>query len=180
MIQEEPLVYKITKVKNTSPKGIITFTVKQDKYEPDHDYVCLNTNSEDYGDMYADYYSSTVLPENKKEDFNYNEHTAVIESANGNVRIGTSKVLAIKIYDIEKNDITNEYSGAECIWEFDLEQNQQTNLIVVDNEYSSKENNEFKCKFKFIGDEQYIGNNINVSCTVNGMSANTSLNIIAL
>ena len=57
MLQKEPYVYKITKVKNTSQKGMITFTIKQDRFEPEHDYVSLDPDADDYGDMYADYYA---------------------------------------------------------------------------------------------------------------------------
>ena len=39
MPQEEPYVYKITKVKNTTPKGIINYTLKQDMCNDELDYV---------------------------------------------------------------------------------------------------------------------------------------------
>lgn len=183
MLQEKPWVYKITKVKNTSPKGIITFTIKQDRYDSQHDYVQLNPVMEDYGEMYADYYVSDVLP--KKEHDNIiqiKENTIVIESANYNVRIGTSKVLNAKIYDSEKNDITNEYLNSDFIWNAELIQTevQGEELISVDKDYCFKEGNKFKYKFKFNGDEQYLGKNINVTCTVENMSTNVLLDIIAL
>jgi hypothetical protein len=183
MLQEEPHVYIITKVDNTSPKGVITFTVKQDRYEPLHDYVCLDPDCEDYGDMYADYYSSDVIPEEHEENIINKEHyTMVIESSNYNVRIGTSKVLSVKIYDADNKDITNEYSKSECVWNFRLENAEeiQDKLIVVDKDYSLKDGNEFKCKFKFNGDEKYLGHNINVGCKIENMSAEISLDIIAL
>lgn len=182
MLQEEPYVYIITKVDNTSPKGVVTYTVKQDEYEPEHDYVSLNPNNDDYGDMYANYYSSDVLPEENKESFDYSKYTMVIESANYNVKLGNSKVLTAKIYDAENNDITKIYSGYECIWNINLEQSEdiQEQLIVVDECYSLKDGNEFKCKFKFNGDEQYLGNNINVTCQIDNMSTEVSLDIVAL
>lgn len=176
MLQKVPWTFIITKVNNTSPKGVITFTVKQDKFEPEHDYVCLDKNSEYYGDMYADYYSSNVLP------INNDKGSLVIEAPNYNVRLGTSKVLSVKIYDSENNDITNTYSGSQCIWDIEMEHvtDVQEELIIIDESYSAKDGNEFKCKFKFNGDEQYLENNIKVSCIIDNMAANVLLNIVAL
>ena len=88
MLQREPWTYIITKVDNTTPKGIITFTVKQDKFEPLHDYVQLNPNEPDYGDMYSDLLESDVVPcinENFDcKELKYNNHTIVIDSVNDN------------------------------------------------------------------------------------------------
>ena len=182
MLRPKPWVYKITKVDDTAPKGIIVFTVKQDRYEPEHDYVSLDPNNDDYGDMYANYYSSDAVPHNKEVDLEYKKHTMVIEAPSYNVKLGTSKVLTAKIYDAENKDVTDEYSGSECIWNFELESEveSQEELIIVDNDYKLKEGNEFKCKFKFNGDEQYINQNINITCTIGDISTNISLDIVTL
>ncbi len=181
MLQEEPWVYRITKVKNTSPKGIITFTVKQDIYEPEHDYVCLDPNDENYGEMYADYYVSDIVPDENLDDVK-NGYKIVIEAVNYNVKIGASKVLTAKIFDAEENDVTSDYSTSECVWSFELVKVReiQEELIVVDDDYSSKDGNKFKCKFKFNGDEKYIGHNINATCMIDNMSTEISLDIVAL
>ena len=183
MLQPEPYVFQITKVNNTSPKGMIIFTVKQDRYEKEHDYVCLDPNSENYGEMYADYYSSSIVPvEEELENNTSNNCNIVIEAANYNVKLGTSKVLTAKIYDAENNDVTNEYVDFECIWSCELaeEKTEQEELIIIDEKYSLKDGNKFKCKFKFDGDEQYLGQNINVTCKIDDMSTTVSLDIIAL
>ncbi len=191
MLQAEPYVYKITKVKNTSPKGIITFTVKQDRFEPDYDYVSLNPNNEDYGDMYADYYSSDFTPDiepcKNDEDFdcnqlNYDKYTMVIEAVSDKVKLGSSKVLNVKIYNAVNEDVTYEYINSECNWTFELndEEMNQEDLIIVDEEYSLKDGNKFKCKFKFNGDEKYLNYSINVTCKIENLSANFKLAIVAL
>lgn len=176
MLKKRPWVYKITKVDDTSTRGIITFTIKQDRYEPDHDYVSIDPNNEDYGDMYADYYSSAVLPNDNKRGF------IVIESQNYNIRLGSSKILSIKMYDSSNNDITDMYKGSKCNWKFELIQTKmiQEDLITIDEDYSKKNGNEFKCKFKFNGDEQYLGYNIKVSCTIDDMTADVLLDIVPL
>ena len=181
MLQKEPYVYQITKVKNTHPKGIIAFTVKQDRFEPEHDYVSLNPESDDYGDMYADYYSSTIVPNEDVEDIESDGRRLSIEAASYNVKLGASKVLNVKVYDLNNNDVTNEYSDYECIWNVEMDNLEDINyLIVVDDDYSLKEENKFKYKFKFNGNERYLNNNINVTCKIDNMSTTISLDIIAL
>ena len=56
----------------------------------------------------------------------------------------------------------------------------QENLIEIDEKYNSKDGNKFKCKFKFNGDEQYLGYNIKVSCTIDDMTSNVLLDIVPL
>lgn len=177
MLQEDPYVYRITKVKNTSPKGIITFTVKQDRFDVNNDYICMDINSSDYGEMCADYYTTNVIPSN---EIPINaEEKATIEAANNLVRIGSSKVLTFKVYDANNQDVTNKYSGFLCSWKFNLT-GEDNNLIIQDEDYSLKDGNEFKCKFKFAGNEKYIGKNIIVICSIGEISSSITLNITAL
>lgn len=182
MLQREPWTYIVTKVDNTTPKGIITFTVKQDRYEPEHDYIQMDPNKPDYGDMYADYWSSNVPPQKGKEDVIHKEHKLIIEAPNYNLKLGYTKILTAKIYDANNNDITDMYKDSECIWNFKLE-NVDLNrkkLIVIDEDYKLKEGNKFKCKFKFDGDEQYLQHNITVTCQIDDLIANVKLDVTTL
>ena len=182
MLQKEPWTYKITKVDNTTPKGIVTFTVKQDKYEPLHDYVQLDPNADDYGDMYPDYYSSAVFPERNEEDVLHKKCKLVIEAPNYHIKLGNSKILTAKIYDATGRDVTSVFKDSECIWNFkldDMEINRKK-LIVIDNDYSLKEGNEFKCKFMFDGDEQYLEHKIVVTCQIDELTTEVLLDVITL
>lgn len=216
MFRKKPWVYKITKVDDTAPKGIIVFTVKQDIFDPERDYVGTDPNGEDYGDMYANYKfiddyadinKSDIPPcDNDSFDCNklkYEQYTLILDAANDKIKIGTSKVLSAKIYDGNKVDITGECLDLECSWSFELwektqrwENNQlkydwsvidknpvRNGLIVIDETYmvKAKENKEFKCKFKFNGDEQYLNcYAINVTCKIGSMSSNILLDIVTL
>ena len=40
--------------------------------------------------------------------------------------------------------------------------------------------NKFKCKFKFLGDEKYLSQNLTVKCTVGKLESNIILDITAL
>lgn len=182
MLQKEPWTYIVTKVNNTTPKGIVTFTVKQDRYEPEHDYVQLNPNEPDYGDMYPDYWSSNILPKQSEENVLYKKGKLAIEAQNYKVKLGYSKVLTAKIYDSEDNDITDIYKDSKCVWDFNLENVNlvRKKLVVIDEDYSLKEGNKFKCKFKFDGDEQYLRHNIIVTCQIDDMIANVPLDVVTL
>ena len=186
MLQKEPWTYIVTKVNNTTPKGTITFTVKQDRYEPEHDYVQLDHTALDYGDMYADYYSSTVnICENDNFDCTkqtYNKYTVVIEAPNYNLKLGAYKILTAKVYDAENNDVTNMFKDSKCIWDFKLDEANliRKKLVIVDENYSLKEDNKFKCKFKFDGDEQYLSHKITASCQIENLTANVSLDVLNL
>ena len=188
MLQKEPWVYKITKVNNTTPKGIITFTVKQDRFSPDTDYVQLDPSAPDYGDMYADLNVSDVgVCENDNFDcdnLQYLQHVLIIESVNNTVKLGATKVLTAKIYDGENNDVTDMYINNQCDWKFtgtneDLVVNKESWL----DEYYDDNGNQkyrFKCKFKFTGDETCLGSNLNVACNIEGLSSNILLDIKTL
>lgn len=182
MLRKEPLTYRITKVDDTTPKGNIIFTVKQDKYEPEHDYVQLDPNAHDYGDMYPDYWSSNVLPEKDEKDTLYKKYRLSIEAPNYNIKLGNTKVLTAKIYDAENNDITDVYKNSECLWDFKMEDVNlnRKKLIIIDKAYSLKEGNKFKCKFKFDGDEQYLRYNITVTCQIDDLVADVRLDVITL
>ena len=186
MLQKEPWTYKITKVNNTTPKGIVTFTVKQDKFEPEHDYVQMDPNADDYGDMYPDYYDSDVkscINDNFDcKSLNYNKYTIVIESVNNKVKLGMSKVLTAKIYDADNNDVSDMFKNSQCVWDFKLDDItlNRKELFIIDNNYSLKKENKFKCKFMFDGDEKYLEHNITVMCQIEDMLANIQLDIVAL
>lgn len=193
MLQKEPWVYRITKVNNTTPKGIVTYTVKQDRYNQERDYVQLDVNAKDYGDMYADYYKSDVIPDINnnfdKDQITYDKYTLIIEAVNNNVRLGSAKVLYAKIYDGQNNDVTELYKDSECIWDIKgVDFLDKENDLIMDKEFIFDEYYDenqqvkyrFKCKFKFVGDELYLDDQINVTCKIEDLSSNILLDIIAL
>lgn len=175
MLQEEPYAYKVSKIKNTSPKGIITVTVEQDRFDSNKDYVNLET-----GEMYADYYSSAVIPE---EENTQEENTDIlsIEAISYNVRIGGSKVVYVKILDKDGNDVTNTYDGSQLEWALKVKNDEfaENSLIEIDEAYRYKDGNQYKCKFKFNGNEDYINKRVVITAKLNNLSANADINITA-
>ena len=180
MLQDEPFAYKVSKIKNTSPKGIVTITVEQDRFNKQTDFVDNNPNSPTYGEMYANYYSSTIAPEHKV-NLNVGEHVLSIEAKSYSVRIGGSKVLHAKIKDMTGNDVTHTYDSSNLEWHFYMDDMPIENtLINIDNGYRFKdEKNQYKCKFKFTGDELYLNQKITVALKINNLTAKVNLDVIS-
>lgn len=181
MLQEEPYVYKTSKIKNTSPKGIVAVTIEQDRFDSNKDYVNLET-----GEMYADYYSSAVIPEEEvKEPIVDKTETPKdiisIEAVSYNVRVGGSKVVYVTILDSNGNDVTNTYDGSQLEWSFEIKDSEFTEdgLIEIDETYRYKDGNQYKCKFKFNGDEDYINQRIKAFVKIGNLAASADLNITA-
>lgn len=176
MLQEEPYVYKTSKIKNTSPKGIITITIEQDRFDQNKDYVNLET-----GEMYADYYSSTITPE--VVDVKKKEITDIlsIEAKTYKVRVnGGSKVLNAKILDINGNDISNKYDNGILQWKFYIDdQELDSELIKSDDNYNYSPNNIYKHKFYFLGDENFLNKKLVVKLSIDSLSASAELDIVS-
>lgn len=182
MIQDEPYVYQISKVQNANPKGIIECTVVQDRFDSNKDFVDNNPESLTYGEMYADYYSSTIIPEEVPLDKEITKDILSIEAKTYGVRInGGSKVVYAKVTDYNGNDVTKKYDSNDLIWNCELKncEHDINTLISIDKNYSSKEENKYKLKFKFLGDEQYLNKIITVKLKVKDLSANADLDIVS-
>ena len=74
------------------------------------------------------------------------------------------------------------FKDSKCIWDFKLEDTNlvRKKLIIIDEEYRLKDGNEFKCKFMFDGDEQYLQHNIIATCQIEDMYASIELDVVAL
>lgn len=184
IIQDEPYVYMISKVNNTSPKGVIEFTVVQDEFNKDADYVDNDPKSPKYGEMYADYYSSTItpVPEEHLTDIVVNTDILSIEAKTYSVRInGGSKVVYAKIIDKDGNDVTNNYNSNDLVWSFEFKDSDEdiTSIISEDLTYNETNKDKYKYKFKFSGDEKYLNKIITVKLTINELSATADLDIVS-
>ena len=198
MLKKQPWTFEITKVNDTTPKGIITYTVKQTRFNEERDYVQLDPTAPDYGDMYADYYpvmhdvenDNCHITPNTNDNFDctdskYNKYTLAIEAINDKVKIGNAKVLYAKVYDGDDNDVTDDYINSQCVWTFsgvneNLITEKQFWLDDEEDHTTLKTTYKFKCKFRFTGDESYMGYNIHVGCKLDNLSSNISLNIVTL
>ncbi len=184
MLQKKPWTYIVSKVNDTATKGMIEVTVKQDKFEPEHDYVQLDPSAPDYGDMYADLLDDTTVATEKDEVKGVDLHgyQLSIKAKNNLVKLNNVKILEAHITDGTDKDITSECDDMECKWEIKLDDDESgistAPLLSFDDDYMSQ--NKFKCKFKFLGDEKYLSKNLIVTCIVGKLTSTIALDISAL
>ena len=161
---DKPLTWKVSKIENTKPIGIIKITLDQDVFNPTVDFVNRKTK-----EMYADYYSSTFEP-NEEIETKYS-YVCNIETASNLIKIGGSyKTLSANIFDAG-NDITNTIN--EFKWDFSIDgEALDSNLIkILDHEKKNK------IKIKFLGTRQYLGKVILARCTVSDTIGEIQLQI---
>ena len=190
MLKKKPWVYRITKVDDTATRGLIVFTMKQDKFEPGHDYICMDPDSEDYGEMYADYYKYTVKPMHEDElkhieteQTNVSGEVLKLSGSSSTIKIGgTGKVFTAKVLS-PTNDETTKYHK-EFVWTISLDDGKtqteitNTDLITIYPEHSEKYPN--KIKFKFNGDESYANQIIKLKCQTDNLIDELILGITVL
>ena len=131
---KEPITWQISKVENIHPFGINKLTLSQTKFNPNTDYVNLDT-----GEMYADYYKNSVP---------LNEDTTLlsINSPSKTIKIGGSK-----------RRITSSINTSESSWRFVIDGNNAGSLLDID--YGPN-----YIDIKFTGDESYLGKTLTVLC----------------
>lgn len=183
MLRKNPWTYIVTKIDDTATVGVICVTVKQDKFNPHTDYVQMDTEAPDYGDMFSDYYSSDVLPEKTDEvdhaNINQTIYRLAVEAPNNMVKLGNSKVITARMYDANNKDVTEEFKNENCSWNIEMTNKQLREvLFVIDKNYSKE--NPFKFKFRFVGDEKYLGENVRVVCTLGKYTEEILLDIVTL
>lgn len=183
MLRRNPWTYIVTKIDDTATVGVVCVTVKQDKFNPHTDYVQMDTEAPDYGDMFSDYYSSDVLPEKTDEadlaNINQTTYRLAVEAPNNLVKLGNSKVITARMYDANNKDVTEEFKNENCSWSIEMTNKKLREvLFVIDKDYSKE--NPFKFKFRFVGDEKYLGENVRVVCTLGKYTEEILLDIVTL
>lgn len=186
MLQPDPFCYVITKIKNTAPKGIITVTLKQDLYNPQADYVNLQT-----GEMFADYYRHSIIPSDENldspEDSGYDmnkdnagngfsEYTLEIRSTTLDIGMGYKKKMFALVENHDKNIVDIDYEKLN--WEIYIDNEDISEDSSVIN-YVDAPNNELY--FTLVKNEEYAGKVLNVICSYTGFEdklvANKKFNI---
>lgn len=172
MLQPEPYVYIISKVKNTASKGIITLTVEQVEFNQFTDYVNLET-----GEMLADYYKSTVEPEKNQDENQKDNNTSIfnltLDTSSYDIGIGSKKHIVANILDEYKNILNSYVEDFEWIILLDDQDiTDNKNLIT------SFEQNENDLLFTFIDDDTYVDSVITIICKYGKLSKSMNFSIV--
>lgn len=156
---DNPLAWKVSKIENTKPIGIIKSTLKEDVFNPTTDYIEYDENNEYIIGMWADYYSSIIEPKTLEEyeHEKKQEVHCIIESSNYSINNGKSyRTLTCIYHDEYENDISSAYIDEEKLYKFTIDNEDVSEFV----KYIVKEDKN-KLKLKFNNDK-YIGKLLNV------------------
>lgn len=173
-LTENPIVWKISKVENTSPFGICKITLKQDMFDRHTDYVNMES-----GEMYADYYDSSILPFDE-EDSSYNDIHIELFSKTNSIKIGGSyKEISAIVYDKNGNDVTTEFfsSHDDISWACYID-----NADITESDFITwkHQENGNSVKLKLANDKKYLAKTITIKVKSGEYFGSIDMEIISL
>ena len=156
---DHPVAWKISKVENAQPIGIQKLVIYQDYFDQNKDYIEKDSNGNIIG-MWADYHDSDIEP--IEPDPITNKLNSEIISSTPKIKVGgTYKLLTLKIYDDDHNEITDNYSDATFSWKCSVDEEDLTEKVTW---FVVKSNNQIKIKFP--NDRTYLDHILDIVCTV--------------
>lgn len=173
-LTEHPIAWKISKVENASPFGICKITLKQDMFNRHTDYVDIAT-----GEMYADYYDSSILPFDE-EDSSYNDIHIELFSKTNSIKIGGSyKEISAIVYDKNGNDVTTEFfsSHDDISWACYID-----NADITESDFITwkHQENGNSVKLKLANDKKYLAKTITIKVRSGEYFGSIDMEIISL
>ena len=161
---DRPLVWKLTKLENTKPLGILQLTFSQTYFDEHKDYVEKDENGNIIG-MWADYYDSDIAPTDPTEPTpTPSSNYGTISASTSTIKIGGSyKTLTMTVYDENGTDITDSYSDATFNWTCSIDGVDFTNSNIITWLDGTTFN---KQKIKFSNDRSYLEKILEVKCEI--------------
>jgi len=173
----QPLAWRISKVEPFANRGNILYTLKQDTFDPHHDYIEKDKDGNIVG-MWANYFKESNLPSDNPptpDPRDYGSY-AVITYAGSEPHIkvnGTYKAVTVSYYN--SNELLNDQTPGE--WSYFIDDTDASELVKVISQQQSSSNT---IKIKFLGDESYLGKVLTVKNTRGKIVAELQLQIVAL
>lgn len=169
---EKPIVWQISKIEPTAALGIQRITLKQDRWNPDLDYIDKDDVDDKFA-MYANYFLSGQAPEDEDEKSSVKIYCAANTiKCGGSYRTFTATVLTPK-----GKDVTADVDNVEWTVTIDGNDAIENGLVTVSGTGTT-------VKIKFLGDRSYLTKIMHVefSCTYKDkpMYGNTDMTIIAM
>ena len=180
---ENPRVWKVSKCEDMlmGDFGLMRLTFVQEAFNNAIDFVDYDAKNpdgtKDVYAMYANYYESSLVPENNTTPETMSE-TCVLSASTNTIKTGGSyKTIAAKFYDEHGLDITEKYLTGLSMdnWSFYIDGDNVKDLITV---LEQAEHN--KIKIRFVNDTSYLTKILVVQCTINDVIGQLSLEIINL
>lgn len=187
-VLSEPRAWQVTKTNRINNPGINLVTLAQTQFNKHTDAVLVDDNGNVIG-MYADYYSSTVQPEE------FDQTTPTVPDTEIYSKIsysglkpelksgGSYKKFTVDFYDINNESI--EFQSGE--WKFAIRSDQSqewedaTDLVGTLTHNDSTDVDENQIKVKFIGGDMYISDQLRISYVTDyGVESNVEIEILGL
>ena len=165
---KHPLVWKLTKLENTKPLGLLQLTFSQTSFDQNNDYIEKDNDGNIIG-MWADYFSSTEPTAPDTPSPNPLSIYGKIIASTSTIKVGGGyKTFTLKLYDAANNEITDNYSSASFDWTCNIiDGNKTTDLSDTVIWLASSSFNQIKIKFP--DDRSYLNNTLEVKCVVSGV-----------
>lgn len=161
-VETEPRCWLISKVNRISSNGLVMTTLAQDRFDPIHDYI----EHDKYGNiigMWADYYSTDVIPMNIEETIPVSNIRSEITYSGTKPEIramGSYKKFTVTFFD---RDIPILHkSGSWSYFTYDPEDSTKSltnanSIVSLKTDKDSPDVDINQIKVKFDGDMSYVG-----------------------
>ena len=161
---KHPLAWKLTKLENTKPLGLLQLTFSQTPFDQNNDYIEKDDNENIIG-MWADYFSYTEPTDPDTPSPTPSNTYGKITASTSTIKVGGSyKTLTLKLYDADNNEVTDNYSSATFNWTCYIKGNETDDLSEVITLTKSSLFNQVK--IKFADNREYLDKILVVYCRV--------------
>ena len=161
------LIWSVTKIENAQPIGIQKLTLYQTQWNEHTD----NWADDGYGNYvpYANYYDSNIEPTDP--DIPSPTPSTIygkITASTSTIKVGGSyKTLTLKLYDVDDNEVTDNYSSATFDWTCYIKGNETDDLSDKVTWLNGSLFNQKK--IKFADDRSYLNKILVIKCVVDGI-----------
>ena len=164
---KHPLAWKLTKLENTKPLGLLQLTFSQTSFDQNNDYIEKDEDGNIIG-MWADFYKSTTPTDPDTPSPTPSNIYGKITASTSTIKVGGSyKTLTLKLYDADDNEVTDNYSSATFNWTCYIKGNETDDLS---NKVTWLNRNLFnQKKIKFPDDRSYLNKILVIKCVVDGI-----------
>lgn len=161
---KHPLAWKLTKLENTKPLGLLQLTFSQTPFDQNNDYIEKDDNGNIIG-MWADYFSYTEPTDPDTPSPTPSNIHGKITASTSTIKVGGSyKTLTLKLYDADDNEVTDNYSSAAFDWTCYIKGNETDDLSEVITLTKGSLFNQVK--IKFADNREYLDKILVVYCRV--------------
>lgn len=163
---KHPLVWKLTKLENTKPLGLLQLTFSQTSFDQNNDYIEKDDEGNIVG-MWADYFTSSTPTDTDKPSYIPSTIYGKITASTSIIKVGGSyKILTLKLYDSDDNEVTDNYSESTFTWTCSITSGDETDDLSDKVTWLSGSSFNQK-KIKFPDSREYLGKVLDIKCTVN-------------